>query len=305
MDIKTRDKRLAAIFDKDIMKQLDEAEKNVLGEEFSNSELRILASQDIKAIHSRLSNHLAAEYQRRLTQIQPEEYELLKDWYLENSHSLDEIICSHCGVLLGIEIDTIDDNMNPYHHEGKFIVPIGDKLMSYRPRLDGIMGYQCGNSITVSEEEKEKILSDLEVEKENRRNELKKEITDRRKQEFDQAVENIINDSQFPKLDTRNKVIKNMNFKSSTEEDIDNAVEIALEQEFGGVIIVEEIPCNNDTRWGQIEIDNIPEDHVMTSITKEDRIRVKQQMDATNYSPDVTETDSGKTVETFELRKVK
>lgn len=286
MDIKSRDKRLAAIFSKDILSQLDDAEKNVLGEEFSNSELKILATQEIEVIHNRLKNHLESEFQRRLTQIQPEEYEVLKDWYIENSHTLDEIICGKCGVLLGIEIDTIDDTMNPYHHEGKFVVPIGDKLMSYRPRMDGLMGYQCGNIITdesLLEEWKE--YDRLMVEREEKYQAEEKE-----------ALENL---AKWGDLDHKEQ-------KRISQEEPELLPHSAIyspeppRPEKSAFTV-----CDNDTRWGQIEIDNIDESHVMTSITKEDRIKVKQQMDATNYIPDVTETDSGKTVETFELRKVK
>lgn len=278
MDIKSRDKRLAAIFSKKLLSQLDEAEKNVLSEEFSNSEMKLLADQDIEVIHNRLTNYLAAEHERRLTQIQPEEYELLKDWYLSNAVTLDEIICSKCGVLLGIEIDTIDDNMNPHHHEGKFVVPIGQVLMSYRPRTDGVMGYQCGNIVeTEYKQEWDEYPNKLAKAQEKYEDEMAK---------YTLAVE------KFEALSEKKK--EKTEFPTAPEPEIIGEPE--------GPAYVE---CNNDTRWGQIEIDNIPEDHVMTSITKEDRIKVKQQMDATNYIPDVTETDSGKTVETFELRKVK
>ncbi len=87
------------------------------------------------------------EYQRRLNQIQPQEYEQLLPWYMENCKSIHEI---HCGkskdageTLIALEIDTNSPITNIRHHEGKFVVAVGGRLLSYRPRLDGAMGYQA------------------------------------------------------------------------------------------------------------------------------------------------------------------
>lgn len=279
MTLSKRDAHLKEFFSAEIFKQLDEAEKTVLYEEFANSELRLLASQPIETIHMRLATHLAEEFKRRLTHIQPEEYEILKPWYLENSHTLDEIYCSKCGAFLGIEIDTIDDDINPYHHEGKFVVPVGDKLMSYRPRLDGTMGYQCGNVLETEYKKAWDAYPDL-VQKAN--DNYNEELT-----KYNEAVD------KYDNLSSKKKQ------KAEYPTDVPT-LELPAEPE--GPPYLE---CGNDTRWAQIEIDNVPEDHVMTSVTKEDRIKVKQEMNATNYSPDVHETKKGKTIETFELRKVK
>jgi len=278
MTLSKRDAHLKDYFSADQLKGLDEAEKTVLYEEFSNSQLKVLASQEMGTIHTQLKRYLTAENHRRLSQIQPEEYELLKPWYLETCHTVDEIICSKCGVLLGLEVDTIDDEMNPYHHEGKFVVAVGNKLMSYRPRLDGVMGYQCGNIIET-----------------------------KYKSAWDKYGEDF---AQFQKDEARAKeqhedaILKYNNLSEKKREKTEQPV-------YEGPVTPEKPEgepyeeCTNDTRWAQIEIDNVPQDHVMTSITKEDRIKVKQEMNATNYAPDVKTTKRGKKVESFELRKVK
>lgn len=278
MSVTKRNDHLKEFFSAEVLKQLDEAEKNVLYEEFANSELRILSSQPIEAIHNRLATYLKAEYERRLKHIQPEEYKILKPWYLENCHTVNELYCSKCGALLGIEVDTIDDTMNPYHHEGKFIIPIGDKLMAYRPRLDGIMGFQCGNPIE---------------------SEYKKEWDEYpKKVEAAQEAREKASDEYLAAVKAYGKLSKKKRLKATPP----TLTEVEFPDEPEGPAFVE---CGNDTRWAQIELDNVPEAHVMTSVTKEDRIKVKQEMNATNYAPDVKKTKRGKTVESFELRKVK
>lgn len=279
MTLSKRDSHLKDYFAPDVFKQLDEAEKAVLYEEFSNNDLRVLASQDIQTIHGRLASHLQNEFKRRLSHIQPEEYEVLKPWYIENCHTVDELYCTKCGALLGLELDTIDDTMNEFHHEGKFVVPIGDKLMAYRPRLDGIMGFQCGNIIeTKYKPDWDKYIVDLDK---------YETATVKNQADYESAIATY---EALPKK------------KRETVERPTRAKDPEVPKQPEHPPIEE---CGNDTRWAQIEIDNVPEAHVMTSITKEDRIKVKQEINATDYTPDVKETKSGKTVETFELRKVK
>ncbi len=279
MSISQRDEHLKQYFPEDIFKQLDEAEKTVLYEEFANSQLRILASQPIEATKAQLSRYLANEFKRRLNQIQLEEYDELKPWYLETCKTVDEIYCNKCGVLLAIEVDTIDDQFSPYHHEGKFVVPIGNKMMAYRPRLDGVMGYQCGN--VYQTETAKKAWDKYDADTKKAEAVYEKAITEHEKEAKAWLA--------LPKK-KQDKVVA----PEAPAKDLPDAPE---EPRF--------IECDNNTLWAQIELDNVPESHVMTSITKEDRIKVKQDMDAQDYAPDVKETKRGKTVETFELRKVK
>lgn len=279
MTLSKRDAHLQEFLPSEVIKELDDAEKNVLYEEFANSELRIMASQPIEFIKARLKNYLTAEFQRRLSQINEEEYEVLKPWYIENCHTVDEIHCMKCGVLLGLEVDTIDDQMNPSHHEGKFIVAIGDKLMAYRPRLDGVMGFQCGNVIENEAVAEEWATFEKEV---------KAAAT-----EFDEANETYQKELvKFNKLSEKTKAKR-----QPPAEPAPRVITPPKEPKL--------IECGNYNLWAQIELDNIPEAHVMTSVTKEDRIKVKQEMNAADYAPDVKETKQGRTVESFELRKVK
>jgi len=306
---KLRDQHLAEYFSEDILKQLDEAEKNVLYDEFSNSELRLLSGQELDVVRGHAAKHLEAEFSRRFNAIKEDEYPLLKEWYLSVSNSVHEIICSKCGALLGIEIDTKDDSINPNHIEGKFVVAIGDKMFSYRPRLDGVMGYQCANVVDVTEDVKNEALAEREAAMKARRPKIEAEILERRKEEFkeqyDRNVRSFIDDEEFPKIKTEKQAAKMFMATPPTKENIQEAVDINLALEFPEPIFADKVYCGNDTRWSQIEIDNIPEDHIMTSLTESDIVKVKQEMNISNYEPDVQQTKKGYKVESFELREVK
>lgn len=279
MDVKARDTRLEQFFTKDKIKQLDEAEKNALSEEYSNSELRLISSLTLDQIKSRVSRTITSEFQRRLSFIQPEEYPLLKDWYIENCHTVEEIWCTKCNTLIGLEVDTIDDTMNKHHHEGKFILNIGNSLMAYRPRLDGVMGYQCGNMIVNEKAKGEWSKFETKL----------KEVAER----YDADMADYKVELKKWEALPENKKAKTPAPTEPTPEKLTPPAEPKM------------VDCGNDTRWAKIEEDNIPESHVMTSLTKDDRIKVKREMDAQDYSPDVQETKKGRTIESFELRKVK
>lgn len=311
MNQKARDEHLAQFFPADTLSQLDEALKNVLYDDFANSELRILGTQDVETITARAARNVSAEYERRLTFIQPEEYPILKDWYLENSKSLHEIICSKCGALLGIEVDTLDANENKHHHEGKFVVAIGSALWAYRPRLDGVMGYQCGNELNPEAiQNYNKEMAEVYKKREARQPEVEKEVIARINKRLDEThdkqVQEIVDSPLFPKATSKakaEKVIKD--FAPAIDETVQTEVLQILQSEFPEPETPKLERCDNDTRWAEIEIANVPEDHVMTSVTKEDIVKVKQEMNVTNYEPDVKKTKRGYKVESFELREVK
>lgn len=279
MDNKARDSQLGQILSPEVVAQLDEAEKNVLFEEFANSELRVLASQPIETIKAQAGLRTTAENQRRMTHIQPEEYPIFKDWYLSISNSLHEIICSKCGALLGIELETKDDSMNSHHHQGKFVIPVGQNMYAYRPRLDGVMGYQCANNV------KSETYDDWQ--------QYEKDAT-----AYAKAAEAA--NAEF------NKELDAYNELSDKKKETAVVPVFTFDQEPPvAPEIPPMVPCGNDTRVSEIEAKVVSEEHLMTSTTKEDIVKVKQEMNATNYEPDVKQTKRGYKIESFELREVK
>lgn len=309
MTNKIRDEHLATLLPAEVLKELDDAERNVLYDEFSNADTRNLGSQGIEVLRRRISGNLKSEYQRRLSHISASEYKTLKPWYEEVCKSVEEIYCLKCGALEAIQVDTIDDSMNEHHHEGKFVVAIGDALMSYRPRLDGVMGFLCGNIIPVPEELKEQAQKEYDERKEARRAALIKDLSERLPASFEERkpdmLQSIVDEPLLPKIKTKAQAEKYLKLQKPSKKDIEHSVNVVISAEFPELEFNDVMECGNNTLWSQIELDTIPQEHGLTTIPKEDIVKLKQKMDETSYSPDMEETKSGLRVETFELRKVK
>jgi|JI10StandDraft_1071094.scaffolds.fasta_scaffold30921_3 hypothetical protein len=69
--------------------------------------------------------------------------------------------------------------------------------------------------------------------------------------------------------------------------------------------VPEFIRSETDSRAAQPELDVIPEDHLWSSLTTNDIIKVKAHMNETNYEKPVTKIKGGYQVDKFILRKVK
>lgn len=216
-DIKTRDERLAKYIGEGILKELDSGELTVLNDYFSNVELQQLSGQPLEVVKSSIQRFAQNELERRMTYIHPAEYPSILDWYKTMATEIYEIHCTDTeqhkdGTLIGIEITLKQGEPNPRHIDGRYVIPVGDNLMASRPRLDGVMGYECrckmGN---------------------------------------------------------------------------------------GG---------KSDTRWSDIEKELILRDHIMTSLTNEDIMTVKHELNVRNHVPNVKKTKLGYKIETFEIRKV-
>lgn len=215
MSLTEQTKHLKQYFSDEQLSALTDTEKIILFDEFSNTQLREIAHSTPEEIKAILSSANDRETARRFSYIHPEEVADLMPWYLGQADEVEELHCTNTKAhkkssLIGLVIKhkTLNSNdANTFrHHEGRFVVPVGPSLMSYRPRLDEIMGFQCA--------------------------------------------------------------------------------------------------CGNDTLWSKIEVDNIPQDHIMSALAQDDIIRVKHQMNVTSYVPKVEKTKLGYKLETFELRKV-
>lgn len=93
-----------------------------------------------------------------LDQNEAEERMQAKDilkFYLDTYPEVYTLICDGCKTKLAIEYLDFG-KPNPNHHQSRQVIPISDKLKSYRPRLDGAMGYkcQCGNDTRLADVER-------------------------------------------------------------------------------------------------------------------------------------------------------
>lgn len=80
----------------------------------------------------------------------PGDAQQMLEFYKQHFAVVELVSCSHCGSMLAFEC-TGGDGMGLQPNElGKYIIPIGDNLLSSRVRLDEaptgerMMGYQCG-----------------------------------------------------------------------------------------------------------------------------------------------------------------
>lgn len=91
--------------------------------------------------------------------------EEMLQFYKNTFQSVELVKCDKCKNYLAFELSGGDGMGMQANELGKFVVPIGDKLLSYRVRLDEaptgerMMGYQCacGNDTRVSDVERGKV----------------------------------------------------------------------------------------------------------------------------------------------------
>lgn len=83
-----------------------------------------------------------------------EELKKIKAWYKKNANDTVTITCLNCNSVIAIEAQ-MPNRIERTHVDGYTVVPVDGKLMSYRIRLDGSMGYSCicGNSNILLPEE--------------------------------------------------------------------------------------------------------------------------------------------------------
>lgn len=80
-------------------------------------------------------------------EIKPTDGQEVIDYYLARSDELDVLTCDKCGEDLAIEIkgyhpDLDSPALRP-NDNGYVVIPVSDKLLASRVRLDGLCGYQC------------------------------------------------------------------------------------------------------------------------------------------------------------------
>lgn len=63
-------------------------------------------------------------------------------WYKKNGKNVEKIRCEKCKKVIAIEA-LVPTDINPHHPHGLHIVPVKNRLLSYRIRTDGSTGYSC------------------------------------------------------------------------------------------------------------------------------------------------------------------
>lgn len=92
------------------------------------------------------------------------------DFYKKSFAHVHAITCSNCGNTIALELSSpLSNDLLGLHpnSQGIIILPVDEKLLSSRVRLDGMIGYQCGAIMQNPEypkakEDFDKILADYE-----------------------------------------------------------------------------------------------------------------------------------------------
>lgn len=283
MNTKTRNKvsqkiikdRLSKYLSEEQLSELDDLGIEILNDYFSNFELKEMVGSDASLVARHVQRHIAAEEQRRLSHIQPEEVEELMDWYMENCDEIEEVYDPQAEQVIALEVKhkTLKQN-EAIHWDGRFTIAIGDRLFSTRSRLDKVMGYQSGLAVENPEYVEQKAAYDKAHEEAVAKHEA---AVAEQQAHNDEANE-----------DGSRKKAKEL------PEFVDAPLPTASP-----------LLMPLDTRWSKPEEDVIPEEHVMSSITSSDIMNVKSHMNATGYEKPVQKVKDGYKVEQFILRKVK
>lgn len=75
-------------------------------------------------------------------------------WYRKNGKDVERVVCDACKKTIAIEA-LVAGYGNKHHPANKVVVPIKDRLLSYRKRSDGTLGYSCAcgaDNLLLSEE---------------------------------------------------------------------------------------------------------------------------------------------------------
>lgn len=302
--------RLSQYFTEEQLSYLDDMSIEVLNDYFSNAELRDLKEATPAVLKAFIDRNNGNEVKRRLTHITEDEYESgeLLDWYKENCTDIEEVVDTLTGAVIALEVKhkTLK-NSTKVHWDGRFIVAIGDRLASTRTRLDGVVGYQSAMQVQdpAFVTSWSKFYDDREKKLETYRNKVQKA-----KAAHAKKVEAAHKDYQK----AMDAWIEKLNAKSLTPEDPKAPKQpVFKEPEYKGVSEfeeperpeVEQFLPPTDTRWSEPEVEVIPEEHIMSSITNSDIVNVKRHIESTGYKKPVTKVKDGYKVDGFILRKVK
>lgn len=83
----------------------------------------------------------------------PQDAQQMLEFYKQHFAVVDLVSCSKCGAMLAFECSGGESMGLAANELGKYVIPIGDSLLSSRVRLDEaptgerMMGYQCGNTV--------------------------------------------------------------------------------------------------------------------------------------------------------------
>lgn len=193
--------------------------------------------------------------------------EQMLEFYKQHFAVVELVSCGVCGSMLAFECSGGDGMGLQPNELGKYIIPIGQNLLSSRVRLDEaptgerMMGYQCGN--TVPNPEYPKALKDHEVDLAAYEKEFKKDMAEAKKKKSAEPV-------------YRPPALR----------------------------VSETVRCGNDTRISEVERGLVPVGAQQQSLSPFEKHRIRENLRDKNHKPDFRKVGNIKHFETFQVERI-
>lgn len=190
------------------------------------------------------------------------------EFYKQHFAVVEVVSCSKCGALLAFECSGGDGMGLAPNELGKYVIPVGDTLLSSRVRLDEaptgerMMGYQCGNVVPNPNYESDKAAFAEEVTKYEAQ--YQKDLAASKKKKTEEPV-------YSPPVFNSPKVI----------------------------------PCGNDTRIAEVERGHVPVGKMQSAMSPFEKHQIRQKIAGDkSYKPDFRKVGNIKHFETFQVERV-
>ena len=194
--------------------------------------------------------------------------EQMLQFYKQHFAVVEIVSCGKCGSLLAFECAGGDSMGLAPNELGKYVIPIGDKLLSHRVRLDEaptgerMVGYQCGNMIPNPSYETDKASFEMEL----------------------------------------------AAYEAQHKKDVAAAKKKKQpEPEYAPPIFTtpETIACGNDTRISDAERGKVPVGAMQTALSPFEKHQIREELKKDrSYKPDFRKVGNIKHFETFMVERV-
>lgn len=203
------------------------------------------------------------------SEVTQNDVEQMLAFYKQHFMTVDLVSCSVCGARLAFECAGGDGMGMPANEIGKYIIPIGENLLSSRVRLDEaptgerMMGYQCGAPVPNPAYPEAKKAYDWNIEQAQA--DWKKAVAQAKKAKQDPPEYQAPIQSLPP----------------------------------------ETIPCGNDTRVAEVELGQVPISNHQVSLSPFEKDRIRQKIRESKHKPDFRKVGDIKHFETFQVERIK
>lgn len=239
----------------------------------------------------------------------PANYDEQLKYYTERYDEVHVVSCNKCGSPLAFEVaGGVDMAVDHSHPDNRQVIPVsysdhpqGMALMSWRARLDGVIGYQCGALMDNPDYDKEVKAIDKDFEA------TKKVIDDSNASAKDAHAKYV---KQYPKLLARYEKEVEKNPETILARPSEPAEPVAAEYpDKPEPSADKKTYCLNDTRVAESERYRVPVNASgsggVPAMMPYEREQLRAEIAASGKKPDVEIKGKVKRVETFNIERIK